>query len=341
VAESPIFLVGLFYWSRLKRKRGSRDFPAVAPGHAEFKWAALTWAALVLAALAPAVRAAQDVPARVVTDETGRKVTVPAEVRRIVSIAPSITETLYALGAEERLVGDTDYCDDPPEAKTKPHVGAPLNPSLEAILALKPDLVIATRAINRRETVLALERLGVPVYATDPRSVEGTVDSIEALGELIGAGREGKTLATQLRARLDELRRRLAGRPPKRVLFVVWEDPLISVGPHTFLADALRRAGAESAVETTQDWPKLSLEEAVRLQPEALVFASAGAGAGTDDYDGLRERPGWRALEAVKRGRIVVVSDALDRPAPRMVDAIEQLARQLHPEAFSPREGAR
>jgi iron complex transport system substrate-binding protein len=303
--------------------------------------AALGWAALVLAALGPAVCAAQNAPTRVVIDETDRKINVPAEVRRIVSIAPSVTETIYALGAEARLVGDTDYCDDPPEAKTKPHVGAPLNPSLEAILALKPDLVIATRAINRRETVLALERLGIPVYATDPRSVEGTVDSIEGLGELIGAEREGKTLAAQFRARLDELRHRLAGRPPKRVLFVVWEDPLISVGPNTFLADALRQAGAESVVETTQDWPKLSLEEAVRLQPEALVFASAGAGTGTDDYDGLRERPGWGALEAVKQGRIAVVSDALDRPAPRMIDAIEQLARQLHPEAFGAQEGKR
>jgi iron complex transport system substrate-binding protein len=312
----------------------------MAPVLHAFTCATLTLAALVLAALAPAMRAAQGAPARVVTDETGRKVTVPAEVRRIVSIAPSITETLYALGAGERLAGDTDYCDDPPEAKTKPHVGAPLNPSLEAILALKPDLVIAT-AINRRETVLALERLGIPVYGTDPRSVEGTVDSIEALGELIGAGREGKMLVTQLRARLEELRRRLAGRPPKRVLFVVWEDPLISTGPHTFLADALRRAGAESVVETTQDWPKLSLEEAVRLQPEALVFASAGGGAGTDDFDGLRERPGWRELDAVKQGRIAVVSDALNRPAPGIVAAIEQLARQLHPEAFGPREEAR
>jgi iron complex transport system substrate-binding protein len=330
VAGSPIFLVGLFYWSRLKRTRGRKVFLAVALG-----FTALAWAAL-----APAVCAAQGIPARVVTDETGRKVTVPAEARRIVSIAPSITETLYALGAAERLAGDTDYCDDPPEAKTKPHVGAPLNPSLEAILALKPDLVIAT-AINRRETVLALEGLGVPVYGTDPRSVEETVDSIERLGELIGAERKGKTLATQLRARLEELRRRLAGRPPKRVLFVVWEDPLISTGPHTFLADALRRAGAESVVETTQDWPKLSLEEVVRLQPEALVFASAGAGAGTDDFDGLRERPGWRELDAVKQGRIAVVSDALDRPAPGIVDAIEQLARQLHPEAFGPREGTR
>jgi iron complex transport system substrate-binding protein len=319
----------------VKRRRDSEDSPAVAAG-----LAALGWAALVLAALAPGVRAAQSVSPRVVIDETGRKVTVPAEVRRVVSIAPSVTEIIYALGAEARLVGDTDYCDDPPEAKTKPHVGALLNPSFEAILALKPDLVISS-AINRPETVLALERLGIPVYATDPHSVEGTVDSIEGLGELIGAEREGKMLASQLRARLDDLRHRLVGRPPKRVLFVVWEDPLISTGPHTFLADALRRAGAESVVETTQDWPKLSLEEAVRLQPEALVFAGAGARAGTDDYDGLRERPGWSALEAVKQGRIAVVSDALDRPAPRMIDAIEQLARQVHPEAFGPQKGKR
>jgi len=277
---------------------------------------------------------------REVTDETGRRVAVPATVRRIVSLAPSLTETLFALGAAERIAGVTDYCDYPPAALAKPKVGGAINPSLEQIVALQPDVVLATRALNRRETVEALERLGIAVYATDPRSVEDTLESTRRLAALIGADEAGERLVTSLRARLEELGRRLAGRAPKRVLFIVWHDPLVSIGRETFLADALRRAGAESVVETTQDWPRLNLEEVIRLQPDYLVFASAHAAGIEQTHDELRSRPGWRKLRAVVERHIAVVSDAVNRPAPRLVDAIEELARQLHPEAFAeaPRE---
>ena len=121
---------------------------------------------------------AQGAVARVVTDEVGRRVTIPAEVRRIVTLAPNLTETVYALGLEDRLAGDTNYCDTPPAAKSKPHVGDPQNPSLEAIVALHPDLVLATTSINRVETADALAHLGIPVYTTDPPTVRGMLDSI-------------------------------------------------------------------------------------------------------------------------------------------------------------------
>jgi iron complex transport system substrate-binding protein len=142
-------------------------------------------------------------------------------------------------------------------------------------------------------------------------------------------------LAAALGARLRELKQQLAAARPKRVLYVVWQEPLISIGQQTFLADALRRAGAESAVETTQDWPRLNLEEVIRRQPEYLVFASSHAETAGPTVEALRAQPGWRHLEAVEQGRVVVISDAVSRPAPRLVDAIEQLARQLHPEAFT------
>jgi iron complex transport system substrate-binding protein len=274
-------------------------------------------------------------------DEVGRRVLVPMPVRRIVSLAPSLTETVYALGAQDRLVGVTDYCDYPADALAKPKVGGAVNPSIEQIVALKPDVVLATRALNRRETVEALERLGVAVYATDPHSVEGVLDSTRRVAEVLGVAERAEALVVELRARLDELQRRLATRPARRVLFVVWHEPLISIGRETFLADALRRAGAESVVETAQDWPKINLEEVARLQPEYLVFASAHSETVQRTTDELRERPGWRALEAVQRGRFAVISDAVNRPSPRLVAAIEELARQLHPEAFtaSPENG--
>ncbi|MGH9680624.1 MAG: ABC transporter substrate-binding protein, partial [Candidatus Acidiferrales bacterium] len=141
-------------------------------------------------------------------------------------------------------------------------------------------------------------------------------------------------LAANLRARLADLSRRLAHSSPRRVLFVVWTDPLISVGRNTFIADALRHAGAQSVVETGDEWPHISMEEVVRLQPEFLVFATAHAGDTRRDIEALRSQPGWRDLDALRRGNIVTISDAINRPAPRMVDAIEQLARALHPEAY-------
>ncbi len=269
-----------------------------------------------------------------ITDETGRHVRVPQPVRRIVSLAPSLTETLYALAAQDHLVGVTNYCDYPPEAQRKPKVGGTINPNLEEVVALKPDLVVVTKTANRKETVEALERLSVAVYATDPRSVEDVLASTRQLADLIGAHEQGKSLVAALGERLQELKRVLAGRPPRRVLFVVWQDPLISVGRGTFLGDALRWAGAETVVSSTQDWPRMSLEEAVHLQPEYLVFASSHAEQVKRNFHELRERPGWRDLEAVRERRIAVVSDAVNRPAPRLIDAIEQLARQLHPDAF-------
>ncbi len=275
---------------------------------------------------------------REVTDEVGRRVAVRVPVRRVVSLAPSLTETIYALGAQDRLVGVTDYCDYPPEAKTKPHVGGTLQPNLEQVVALQPDLVLATRAINRRETVEALERLGIAVYATDPRTVEGMLESTQRLAEVIGAQEQGEALVAALRARLERLKQRLAGRPATRVLFVVWLEPLISVGQQTFLADALRWAGAESVIESTQDWPHINLEEVVRLQPDNLVFASSHPDDAERTFNELRTRRGWRNLDAVEKRHVAFISDAVNRPAPRLVDAIEELARQFHPEAFPEKE---
>jgi iron complex transport system substrate-binding protein len=259
---------------------------------------------------------------------------VPAVVERIVSLAPSLTETLFALGLEERIAGVTDYCDYPPAALGKPRVGGAVNPNLEQIVALRPDLVLATRALNRRETVEALERLGIAVYATDPRSVDDVLGSARRLGELAGAAEAAEALVAKLRMRLAALRWHLEGREPRRVLFIVWHDPLISIGHTTFLADALRRAGAESVVESEQEWPRLSLEEVMRRQPDYLVFASAHAETAGQTFEALRARPGWRRLDAVREGRVAVISDAVNRPAPRLLEAIEQLARQVHPAAF-------
>lgn len=293
----------------------------------------------VCAAGAPGQAANDKRAVKNVTDETGRRVAIPLNVQHIVTLAPNLTETIYALGLEDKLAGDTSYCDTPPAAKLKPHVGSPQTPSLEAIVALHPDLVLATTSINRPETVAALARLGIAVYTSDPHTVRGMLDSIARMADLVGASEQGAALVAQLQARLDAVHARIGELPLVHVLFVVWEDPLITIGQNTFIADALRWAGAESAIVAEQNWPPVSIEEVVRLQPEYIVLtpnhSESDAASESSELEKLRARPAWKALKAVEAGHVVVASDEFDRPAPGLIGAIEQLARELHPEAFA------
>ncbi len=287
-------------------------------------------------ALAPAERTGT----RIVTDETGRQMTIPAEVRRIVTLAPNLTETVYALGLGDRLVGDTNECNSPPAAKAKPHVGEPQDPSLEAIVALRPDLILASTTINRAETADALLRLGIPVYTSNPHTVRGMLDSIARMAALMGVPEQGQTLVADLRGRLDSLQARLAGCPLVHVLFVVWEDPLITIGQNTFIADELRWAGAESVVVSRQNWPQVSFEEVIRLQPDYILFAGNHQESASAEIADLRSRPAWRDLHAVEMGCVADAGEEAVRPSPGLVDAIVKLAHTLHPEVFGPGQKA-
>src|SRR6266478_837217 len=272
---------------------------------------------------------------RQVTDEIGRTIRVPQSIHRIVSLAPNLTETIYALGLQDRLVGDTDYCDFPPEAQLKTKVGGAVNPSLEAIAALHPDLVLVTKNLNRLETVQALAEIGIPSYATDPHTVDAIVASIARLADLLGAPETGATLAADLEHQVAGLHDRLASLPLRRVLFIVWTEPLISIGNDTFIADALPHAGAVSVIDSSQNWPQVNLEEVVHLQPEFLIFVESHFGSATQSAETLADLPGWRLLNAVRNRRYATISDAINRPAARLVSAVEDLARQLHSEAFT------
>lgn len=292
-------------------------------------------ASLIANAAQTSAPPAPPVPTHEVTDEMGRMLRIPINPSRIVSLAPSLTETVYALGAEDRLVGDTNYCDYPPDAQKKPKVGGVIDPNLEEIAALHPDLVLVTKDANRLETVRALENFHIPAYATNPHKVADIITSTEKLADVLNVPAAGKTVADDLQERLAALQSKLNSSPPKRVLFVVWTEPLISVGKGTFVADALGKAGAVSVVDSTQDWPQISMEEVAHLQPDYLVFAPSHTDVAQRDFDGLANLPGWRILNAVREHHYAIISDAVIRPAPRIVSAIEELARQLHPEAFA------
>jgi iron complex transport system substrate-binding protein len=258
-------------------------------------------------------------------------VQVPDHPRRLVSLAPNITEIIYALGLGGELVGDTDNCDFPPQATSKPHVGTMVNPSLERIVALKPDLVLGTPEANRRETADQLERLGIPVYGVAARTLAGTLASLDDLGRVLGQGAEAGALVAQLQARTDRVQKRIAGRPRPRVLFVVWYRPLITVGPNTFIADVIRSAGGAPIGEKLRgEWPRLTLEELLPEDPSVILFPKTESfSPGLDDF---RRLPGWKDLGAVKEGRMFFVSETIMRPGPRLVDALEELAGILHPD---------
>jgi iron complex transport system substrate-binding protein len=316
-------------------RKDPRENIAAGIAVVRFLLCAVLWPSPAAQAQTPAASPPASPVYKEFVDEAGRTVRVPQPVQRIVSLAPSLTETIYALGLQDRLVGDTDFCDYPPDAQKKTKVGGAINPSLEQIAALRPDLVLVTKSLNLIQTVNALDSLGISSYGTDPHTVKDIVSSTERLAGVLGVPEAGATLGADLERHLADLQQRLNGVPPRRVLFIVWSDPLISAGKNTFIADALRLAGATSIVDSSQDWPHMSLEEVVRLQPDFLVFAASHSDSGQNDFDMLAARPGWRGLDAVRNRHFAVISDAVNRPAPRIVSAIEDLARQLHPEAFS------
>ena len=257
------------------------------------------------------------------TDEIGRTLNVKANPQRIVSLAPSVTETLFALGLDNRVVGVTSFCDYPPEAKTKESVGDTLKPSLEKIIALKPDLVIVSTASQLEQSVRRLVELGIPVYVSNPRDVEGLLTSIERIGEIAGVPDRANEVTRQLRSRIDAVRDRIAARPQPRVFLILGCEPLITAGGPSFITDLIARAGGRSiSAEESMDYPQFSLETAVARQPEVIFLQ-----AGNEDLPArLNQTP------AARGGRVYRLDDALLlRPGPRIVDGLEELAARIHP----------
>ena len=290
---------------------------------------------LLLFVFAFIVRPVVSLSQHVVTDQTGRHVNVPDHPQRLISLAPSITETIYALGLGDRIVGDTTYCDYPPQARLKPHVGALLNPSLEKIVALKPDLVLGTADSNRRETADQLERLGIPLYGLSAHSVKDTLSSIEDLGQVLDQDTRARTLVASLGHRVEVVKGSVANLPRPKVLFVVWYQPLITAGPHSFIADAIRIAGGDSiSDDLSQDWPRLSLEDALHRDPDIILFSKSESFSPA--LDQFQHLPGWKDFRAVKNHRLYFVSDTINRPSPRLIDALEEVAHILHPLPTAP-----
>jgi ABC-type Fe3+-hydroxamate transport system substrate-binding protein len=201
-----------------------------------------------------------------------------------------------------------------------------VNPNWEAIMDLEPDLVVATTAGNDRNAVAQAEALQLPLFFLNTPDIGSLLESLIRLGELVGHPARARALRDALTGRLERLERRSSAGPRPRVLFLVWSEPIVVPGRRTFLDDALRRTGCESiSSDGPSGWPTYDLETVLLRNPEWILAAAQNA----PFLDGLKERPGWRRLEAVRRGRVAAVNPALERPAPRVIEAMEQLQELL------------
>jgi iron complex transport system substrate-binding protein len=268
------------------------------------------------------------------TDEVGRKVEIKGPPQRIVSVAPSVTETLFALGLGDRLVGVSSYCQFPPEASRKEKVGGYINPSLEKIVALQPDLVIGIAEGDLKTFVDKLAGLQIPVYITNPKDVAGVVASMENIGRITFSFESAGKITRRMKERIEAVEAKVRGLPRPRVLHVLNFDPLLSAGKGTFVDDLIRLAGGRNIAEKASGkYPRFSMEEVLAQDPEVIILASMKSQDPLNEERRQWER--WKTLSAVRRGRIVVLDpDLIHRPSPRIVDGLEEMARALHPEVF-------
>ncbi|MGE5587210.1 MAG: ABC transporter substrate-binding protein [Clostridia bacterium] len=265
-----------------------------------------------------------------VIDDLGRRVTLSHEPERIISIAPSNTEILFALGLGDRIVGVTDSCDYPADAKTKPKVGA-VQLDYEKIVATCPDLVVAVGSLQR-QAIAKLSELGVTVLAVDPKSVDGVLHAITLIGKATGVEGRASEVVKGLSARMERLAQKLSGLAPSerpRVFVEIWNEPLMTAGPGTFVDELVSAAGGRNiAHDARAEWPEFSEEAVIERDPEVVVLTNF------NKVEALA-RPAWQRISAYKTGRVYEVNpDLLVRPGPRLVDGLETLAAIFHPDLF-------
>ena len=273
-----------------------------------------------------------------VTDQAGRLVTIEAEPQKIISLAPSNTEIVYALGLEDRLVGVTTYCDYPEAALDKPEVGGFNTVDIEQVVAIQPDLILATD-IHTAEVVPGLEGLGLTVLVLDPRSLDEVLESIELVGKCTGQLDEAYQLIIEMEDRIKAVTDKTANlteaqRPS--VFYIMWHEPLMTLGSDTRIYELIQLAGGIPVpLDLGEGYPMIGLEVLIAANPEVII-AGSGMGEGADlPYQFALTEPRLAGVDARINNRIYEVNtDLVGRPGPRIVDGLEELARLIHPEIF-------
>jgi len=271
----------------------------------------------------------------VITDSRGQEVTLASDVQRIVSLAPSNTEILFALGLGDKVVGVTNFCDYPEEAKAIEKVGDAMSMNVEKIISLSPDLILAIEGMP--EVAAKLEEVGMPLVVLQPTDLQSIYETIELVGRATGADEAAEALLASMRQRVDAIGAKMASIEARPKVFYEL-DATDAAKPYTPGSGTWHDAfielagGVNIAGNLDMTWVQFSTEEIIAQDPDLIVLGDANYGVSAAD---VAQRPGWDVISAVKHGAIYPIDDNLiSRPGPRVVDGIEALARIIHPELF-------
>lgn len=272
-----------------------------------------------------------------ITDQLGRVVKLVKIPERIVSIAPSNTETLFALGLSKRIVGVTEYCNYPPEAKEKPKIGGFSTPNIEKLVALSTDLVLAT-SMHQKTVIPRLEEIGIGVFALNPKTLDEILESISLVGKVTGKEGDASGIVSRMRIKIksvaDETDHLLQTQKP-RVLYITWFNPLMAAGLGTLQDELIQKAGGVNIAHNLIGHANINLESVVATNPEVII-AGVGMGTGGDiPLQFVRTEPRLTNTDARQNNRIYAIDvDLAGRPGPRITDALDQFAKFIHPELF-------
>ncbi len=263
-------------------------------------------------------------PTREVTDDLGVKVKIPARINRAVSLAPNLTEIAFAVGAGDRLVGVTSYCNYPAEAQKIQKIGDTINPNIETIIALKPQIVLVSTASQIETFTKTLAEQNIAVFVTNPNSLDDIYKTIYQIGEIFSREEKAYQTVDELKRRVADVEARTATLSNAKVFLQISKEPLFTIGKDSFLTDLINRAGGVSVTATVATaYPKISKETASALNPEAIILS--------DSEDNREPNNVFVNSTAVKNGKVFRINaDLISRPAPRIVDALEQIANDLH-----------
>ena len=272
-----------------------------------------------------------------VTDDLGRRVTIETWPQRIVSLLPSNTEILFAVGAGEQVVGVTSYCNYPPEATDRQQIGGITiqSISIEAVVALEPDLVLASG--SQRQLIPVLAAAGVTVVALEPATLEDIYANLQLVGQITGHPAQAEAIIADMRRRVETVQAKIAAAPASErptIFYEVWDEPLMTAGPHTFIGQMIELAGGQNIFAgVKEDWPQVSPEIIVQANPAVILGPTSHAGALAAEQ--IKNRPGWADIAAVRNNRIYLLDqDMVSRPGPRLIIVLEEIARDLYPDLF-------
>lgn len=278
----------------------------------------------------PVEEAKQDFPV-IIADSYGREITIVKKPEKLISLAPANTEILFAIGAGDRIFGVTDYCEYPAAALEKAKIGDFSNPNIELIIEIEPDVVFVAAGVQR-EVLNQLEEVGIVVVTLDAENLDQVLKNISLAGKIVGNEEESSKLVVQMEARIQAVKTKLAAAAATpTIFFEVWDDPLMTAGPNTFINDLINLAGGSNiASDAAEQYGQFSMELLLERDPE-IYLINDHAHTPKD----VMTRPNYGSLSSVKNEKVYAINDDLvTLPGPRLVEGLEEMARILHPELF-------